>query len=740
MAGPVVTNRFPRPLSVAGVTDSVRFSIRDQSDQVDRGTILVRLGAGPAFYAGGVVPEDLELPFTLEAFSGKPGQFATRSIEPGGELKLEKDQASQNQEALYFFGGLNAPMAQDAPLMFEFTLLLNKADVANIGGDDYTGVVAGFFINDTGLTIRFFTDGASQRIEIYDGNTGSTQKPAGDDPRYLANFDWDGVEYTYKLLWHPQEDIVKLYVSSGQELDTIDTVLIGDGNVSDFPTLPASQIRENQPQAFFGHSAVDPTSISRWAAVYFYNIVTTPVSSGIPRGDHTGFVRTNELVEFDGTTSNKAEQPWPLLPPGFGPASGAEWMEQGELIVQKTKLTDSYGFYRGEPKLSEGPVVFDFALSGVLRKKDPASDSSGIEVFLDDGANEVRIGLLDAGGFQSMGIRRAGGSPSSLGGFEATLRGWSITSRYRLIYVPGDFARLSIRADTGDGLEDVPFITLAAADLPVAALFPPGSLGVVHNGNSAAASALFRLSKVRYETDVRLLDGSNLPPAPWVLDGDSASVGSTGATLVLTDADDSAALSYYRPDSFGSDEGVSVEFRCQIDSWEVDGETNPSRELTGVSVLVDDGTFQTRLVFAEAGELGKIIFLATNSNLKTNLTAIRSGAASTAGTFAVVDWTSFHIYRIQKSINGRLTVSIDEADPSIDLEQVSFAYPPSTSTSRVTFGSLRTDRKSTSQWSFVNYSLSDGFDFSIAPNLSESELLERFAHAVNVVVEASDTV
>ena len=58
--------------------------------------------------------------FYFQALSGSPGVYADRLILPDGYLRISKSIPSQNQEAVYFMGGLEAPAEPDAPLMFEF--------------------------------------------------------------------------------------------------------------------------------------------------------------------------------------------------------------------------------------------------------------------------------------------------------------------------------------------------------------------------------------------------------------------------------------------------------------------------------------------------------------------------------------------------------------------------------------------------------------------------------------------
>jgi hypothetical protein len=199
-----------------------------------------------------------------------------------------------------------------------------------------------------------------------------------------------------------------------------------------------------------------------------------------------------------------------------------------------------------------------------------------------------------------------------------------------------------------------------------------------------------------------------------------------------------AANHYFHPEAtLDSEQGSTVEVLGRVDSYEVNGETNPIRELVGVGFSIEDGTHLTQLLFAEAGpELGKIAFLSKSSDPSADLADIRSGES--IDNYVQVDWTLFHNYRLEKTKGGYLRLFIDEDElPSLEFPEPEFPYP-SAGTQGIYFGQLISGLNTTSSWRYVRHSVSAGFDVSLKPILSENEVLSRFKHVVNVIVEAED--
>jgi hypothetical protein len=180
-----------------------------------------------------------------------------------------------------------------------------------------------------------------------------------------------------------------------------------------------------------------------------------------------------------------------------------------------------------------------------------------------------------------------------------------------------------------------------------------------------------------------------------------------------------------------------VEFRTRVSSYVINGVTDPIRKVTGVGISFDDGSYQYTLVFAEMGPpTGKIVFLATQSDLDQNLFDIRAGASSVAGSYAAVDWSLYHLYRFEKSIGGYISLYVDDDnDPVINFETGKFAPPPSAGISRVRFGSLMAGRTTVSQWKFLRHSISEGLDISALPMLTQAQIDDRFNNALNTIAE-----
>jgi hypothetical protein len=740
VANPIIANRAPADGTVAGVSEAARFSARASDLEIVRNTLFFYIGSGPAFYraSDGLLPEfEPDIDFFLKAWSGSPIDTPTIEL-VGNRLSIEK-QVATNRRGLYEFGGLQSPADPDDPLMLEFTMSADGALVTE-DGDDWSGILAGFKINDTGVVVKFLTDGVTPKVELQFAAVSTVAPPSG---VYSANFAWeDNADHTYKLLWFPAQDLARLYVSSGTG-PTPDTLLI-DGLATDFPgPLAPNEIPTIQPVAFFGHGGVTAQATALWKDVYFYNIVSAPVRDGIYQGEHVGFIRTDNVIDYRPTKRPlNADQPWVLLPASFGTIAGGDVVTaNGKLLVNRSDVSASYGFSRFEPKTALPATILDFKIAGELSSRSPGiGEATGMEVYIDDGVKKAVFALIDDGGVQNVGLL-VGASPELASSYLLKPSNWVNEFSYRIIFDPTGSVDL-VRIVQGDeGVEEEDVVSSLYSALPASDLPGPG-LGFLHNGNTIAARATMKMGRIRYSTGVRTLSGDALPGSPWAQIGTGGIPESDGTFLKLPHTDTGDILYFEHPEAtLDLENGVLAEFRARVNSYEVNGLTDPVREVTGVGATVDDGTFQHFLFFAEGGpQIGKIIVLATNDDIVENLLDIRAGTPATVGTYAQVDWTQFHMYRLEKTIGGQLHLYIDDSDtPSLSFEQVDFALPPTAGAPKAfRFGSFLDDRKSESEWEFFRHNLSAGFDVSGFPVLSENEVLSRFNHAVNVIAHAEE--
>ena len=719
MSTPLIVNRAPAPRTVGGVEEAIRFSVRDQDAEALRSTLQFFLGYGSAWWGGGTLPEDeTRATFTLRSRVGAPSDPALRSLD-GDKLLLEKLNVGL-QEAMYEFGGLDSPTAFDSPLMFEFELTVDGADVV-VDGQSWSGVFAGIKAYNKGVAIKLVDDGV-KKIEIHSAD------PAVAIPTYTAVYDWDqGVPHIFKLLWHPQLDVLRLYVSTGMNAPTADILLVG-GAISAFPDLPADEIPTVQPIGFFGHGGFNATSKSRWSSVYFYQTVTRPVTNGISQGGHEGALLSDATVLYDASDlPRKVTRPWVILPDSFGPVGGEEIVTvEGHLIVRRSSLTDSLGFYRVEPKVVVGHTIVDFRLWGNLTDRPPGEGpESGIEVYVDDGAKKAVVEFLDVEGTKSVGLQ---GGPS-------TLSGWNGPSQYRLSVSPAGTARVLVLREEDEGFLESELIGQDYATLPLSDLPGPG-IGFLHNANSVQAKGELFLSRLQYSLDARVWEAlEGLPSAPWALFG-TGSPAVENDIVTIEDTNDGGGLNdnlgYSRAETTSEGKGLFLEAICAVDSYTKGGVIDPLRTVTGVGLTIDDDLGQYELMFAEGGpEFGKIALLATNSDLDQNLRDIRAGRAEVAGTYFSVDWARFHHYRIERAVSGDVVVYLDWSH--IPVIQFGFQeFEPIASTVEgVRFGSLLSDRKSASRWQSVRYSRSYGWDVETLPKIDDL----RYDHAINAIVE-----
>jgi hypothetical protein len=741
MANPVIVNAVPAIGSISKVGAPARCSLRSDSLEVIRSTVYMYQGAGPAFYdpdSMGVLPENHEnITFELFALEGIQNTPATRSLfDISGEqyLQIEKtEDPPVAQEALYRFGGLQSPASPDAMLMLEFKLQLSSGDITPDGEE--TGVLVGLRTSNKGVVVKFRS--GPEAIELWAASYATTSRPIVLGDPYRVTHNWgNGITAAYKLLWNPRADLVRLYHQYDD--DNFATLLI-DGAISDFGLLPEDERWEDAPWAYFGHSYAQPKGTSYWRSVYLFNIVDNPISGGVFVGDQVGSIKTDEVCEYIGNElPQDADRPWLPLPSSFGTLGGTERVDNGRLALHRNNVLESIGIYREEPRIGVGVAVFDFTFSGALNFIKSGTQNTGMEFYMDTGARVARVALLFSEGNSYVGIY-TGGNANLIGSYVGTLTAWQSERTLRLKMDPAGQTTLYALSLLVEGVEEQYLTSIATASLPASEMPGPG-LGVVHNANTSEARASLSIRCLRYAVGLRVMDSYPIP-VEWTSTGSGTTSEEDGAITLESDSE-SSPFYYHLTESGGDPEnGVGLEFRARVKSYSIGGEESPIRSIPGAGVIINDKTNHIALLFADAGPLGKVIFLAkTDTDYEEMLRKIRAGDESVYGAYVVVDWTSFHLYRFQRAVGGKLQLFIDNHEtPSIELDEYDFDYPTSqTGVWQVRFGNLVAGALVKSQWALLQYNISNGIDLNVAPRRSENEVLSLFEHAFNNILEVED--
>jgi hypothetical protein len=725
MAAPVVTNQAPEPQVPGSVKAPIRFSVRAQDVAVNRNSLQCYIGESFTFYRGDSLPENLDYPSLLfQPLSGSPTEHAARAITPSG-LKIWKNLPSTQQVGTYFFGSLESPADPSDPLMVEFTLELNQSDIGNVGVDEFTGVLVGLLAGITGVTVRFFTTGTVRRIELWSAGQAEVGPPS---PMYSATFDWDLSAHTYKLLWYPQKDLVRLYVSTGQKNLASDVLLI-TGLISDFVVVPPNERLNQLPWVYFGHGYPGPTSISYWKDVFLYNKVFNPIVNGLPVGGYKGLVESdNSQVYQPNQLPIFVDRAWEEYPVVSISDEKVDYLEKDHLVMQKLSKTARFGYQRIEPGLAFGPSIVDFKISGELVELDEDSVSTGMELFLTTGSRICTFSLLYYENQQYVGIQINNVYPKLTYSYYMKAQGWGSEGLYR-IFNDGTWVHLIQLADFGNGVEETELTKIALGSLPSSSLSP--SVGFLHNSLSGESLASMKIGMVRSITRIRDYTSSDLPLSPWVV-SNPTDLALSNNTLIISNTSSASTVSRAEV-ALSHSSGVTLELRTKVSSY---GTDSPLNAVTGVGVSIDDGTYRTELMFADAGPaMGRIVFFTTRDTYDNLLLDIVTGGVKTQGTFGQLDWSQFHLYRIEKTIGGLLQLFIDESStPMISVDTQTFKYPNTRGIKQVSFGCLLDNSPSTSQWKHLRYSISTGVDVSLTrPEVTDES---RFNMAVNAIVEA----
>jgi hypothetical protein len=711
---------------LAKIQQKSRFSLRDQDNYVIRSSINTHLGIGKTYWSGDVLPEEnSRSPFLFKALSGFPEEESTRFL-GAGYLEIQKPSVG-NVKGVYEGGGLYSPWSGGYPLIASVSLKMSVSDVT-FDGLGFCGVVIGLKADGKGVAVKFYSGGV---VQLHDAAFLTTSPPS---PSYVASYDWDqGKVHTYYLLWHQELDRVRLYASSSPDTDVPDTLLV-DGKISDLPSLPEEEVPAVEPSLYFGHGYPATTSISRWYSANLYNEVSTPIINGVFVGGHTGFLESDEAVEHTSSSSFlESRHSWMKIPG----SEGVEIVYQNNTVEMVSNGQNSFGFYRREPKVLGQAILIDVEMSGYVRSKED-SGSSGMEFFVDDGTKKVVFGLVYSSGSQAIGIQN-GANPKSETNYSQYVTGWETLRNYRILIDPASNVRV-ISLDNSDGsyyerdLISAPYSSMQSSEIEK-------SLGVRHNLAACAASASLFLGRIRYSTQLEYWESTSLPASPWTQDGSGGTVSLLSTSGMRIEDLSTTDHLYFKKSmpSFTSGYGFMVEFLSQIESYGFGGEVSPVRENTGIIARVQDGTYQCTLVFADGGpSVGKIVYIATDDDYEANLWSIRAGLPSVDGTYAVVDWTRSHLYRLEKKIGKGLSLWIDNSKKtSIHIPESQVSLPLAIGAfSGIEFGSVSDDHTSSSVWYLLRNSVSSGYDGEVFPNLTEEEILNRFDSSLICLVEA----
>jgi hypothetical protein len=694
-------------------------------------SINAYLGAGTTFWNGDVLPEDNHAPFIFKALSGYPIEESECELF-SNYLEIRKTIVG-NQKGIYEGGGLYSPAANGYPLMASVSMKMAAADVTpDLFG--FSGVLFGLKADNKGIAIKFYSSGI---VEMQDAAF-LTSSPPG--PAYSVSYDWDQNKvHTYYILWHPALNTLRLYVSSDPSSDIPDTLLI-DGLWSDFSDIPVEERPIIQPVLYFGNGYPTQLSVSRWYTASLYHQVTNPILNGVFPGGHTGFIQSDEVVEHNSTALfQETAHAWIPIPATS--VDGNEILHTTEKTVELVSVPgSSFGFYRREPKIAGAPFLLDFELGGFLRNKYPG-DSSGMELFVDDGVRQARFAFLESYGVQYIGLL-SGTNPNVIDYYTTFQTGWGILRDYRLLLDPSSNVRVITLEEGIDGVYERTLITVPYSGLPPTS-FPATSIGFLHNADTNSAAASLLVGRVRYSTQAANWESTALPSSPWSQQGSGGTAtlpsGETGM-----DIDDTSLVDhlYFRKSLAGLNpsQGFFTEFLCRVLSYGISDVEDPLRENVGIGARVQDGLLQYTVLFADAGpEIGRIVYLATMADYEANLLAIREGSASTAGTYAAVDWTKSHLYRLERKIGGGLRLLVDNAkEPIIEvLDEDNFDAPLAIGAFQgIEFGSFLDDHKSLSRWHLLRNSVSYGYDGEVFPILTEQEISERFDNSLICLVEA----
>lgn len=736
--------------------DPLLVGMRSTTAKVDPTSISYDLALS-AFINNGVLPEndskltdagasvsivspELEQPFTGEI---------SRSIS-NGSLVLTKVGAGAQDQSIY---SVTTPVRTGASVLAHIRIRINSAwqsinpdwcNLINLKGL-YFGLEYGPLNTATYAFLR--DDGANGSIVVGGPQPGPTlARPAQTEITTLdsgvAGVGWktlaNGSTLDLFILFntYTNPNVVEIWASRPADgtlnriaydlVDSLGTFPVagsGSNNVRSGPS--------NTATLFFGLTGLngDVLQIDDWAIYPEYQRLalagTIPANSSMQLSPNGPVVFT----AADGALLSRSKSArWLPLSDGL-PMKADLFFQPG--LPNKPLHTRLYnegsraGFQRNEPRLesrSEGAMI-EAVLSGVTTSRNGSGTSLGIGI--EDGLKSYRYLLVDDPNLRTLGLLTNENLADSLSGY-TNVGGvnWTVPQLVRLTV---DRSRSQIVLYAGN--ETVPVGVLPLNSAVPASAGPTGRMMVGALAGIPAEGQL-NLQKLLYLTRYNAWEGRDgflptnigLPPGSKFsgLSSGAGFAAMSGTSVSITKPDfNTPASNYYfsKLVDFNDRHGLLVDFQASVPTY-TDANGTPNAPLVdlcaGLRCFLGNRVVQVS--FFDCGVAGKKVGILSGSGQSSDIVNQTSLGVKYS---ASVDWTVPQNYRlVMKPYESiQLWIGSLQNEPAITIPWVNdqFDIKISTSPAAIEFGHFGSHASSVSNWGYVRWGLSDGYDVTMTP-------------------------
>jgi hypothetical protein len=512
------------------------------------------------------------------------------------------------------------------------------------------------------------------------------------------------------------------------------------GALGVFPTINGGMTNTRKgpssiARLFFGFSggSSEAFTLEDWALFPDYRV---SVSEGMALPQNGLLVLPDSPYEYrpvQGLPNKVVPGRWAFLSDaGSIPPAAALTYAPGQkkipsFISLEKSVSSPSGFEKQEPRLeSSRGFMMEAFMAGLQSER--VSDQTGSGFLVEDGGRSYRVSLLATPSTKTVGLLTNAAAPGVLASYLHPTDGlgapqevdWTSLKRVRIA------CDRESRGKVGLFIEDEFIGEVTVASMPTS----PGPIGRVAFGHlvSQPSAGVLQIAFLNYLSQYQAWEGIDaLRP-----DAGSYSFSQQGAGDALMDGEVlvlsklnfgvPASCNFFSKSTVLTESvGLLVDFQAKVNSY-TDQVGRGSAALcwvgAGLNLLL--GTKKLHLGFFDCGTFGRKIGIIPGSGSVDDI--INQTALGRAFS-AAVDWTQMQSYRLVYKAYDRIEVWVGnvagESVLTIPWTPDGFDLPEDLSDYAIQFGHFDADSSSKTEWGYVRWGASSGYDVAVQQEFSE---------------------
>lgn len=716
------------------------FGLGSDAAPVILGTLRLSVGSSDLRHHSVLPEEDQRV-----AQFGTVGLYSTERRQPigvpidvsmsGDDLAMARATSDQADAGIY---EVTVPVSREASVLAYAKIRLSSWTPANVDWCSKTGMVAPYF----GIRYGQYASGAF--VFLRDAGAGEAiiagPLQALNAPRQVEH----AAAFGWKTLPVGQTVEFWIYVNHSGFGDfvppSLPTVEVWGALQGSSPALlhrftltAGGQFRYGTPEdsvtLFFGNAGQggDLVTFADWAVYRDYRLA---VAAGQPRSGHIVKVAPDLPVAYrvgdtkDAPTEMRSNRWFKSTDPYSLPHVPALTYQPGRRAVpamatlSKAASIGHMSYERDDTRVAARLEGFMLEMVAQAQTERRDGDSTGVGMEVDDGSVLHRLLFIDDGDFTTVGLAKSGASTSKASyAMPPSSIDHSSLKLYRMT-----FDRALGKLDVAvDGVRVLSYATAA----PGNALPPSSGRGRVRIGHIAdhVTQAIFGLSQVYWMNRYLSWDASELPrlsglePVFVWEDGATSTYGLEGSLLEVRKQVRNEIGSkglFFTDYDFTDDSGAFVEFKMAVRTYTNGAGTPIARGAdTGVSLTLHFGTTKLQVAFMDAGLNGRFVCILGAATTKQDF--VEQTAAGRARSVRS-DWMEMRTYRLHVTPTKiELWTDSVVGEPSLTIASVvGLGLPEDTrETPGLSFGHSEEAPSSVSEWLFVHFGTSSGYDVGV---------------------------